>query len=87
MSDLISRKALLNDFRKTITEQFGTIDWLNMISRQETAYDVDKVVEVLEHMGRTPLYEGEDSEEIIDYLLEQSEVIDIVKRGGKDERT
>ena len=34
MSDLISRKALLNDFRKTITEQSGTMDWLNMINRQ-----------------------------------------------------
>lgn len=43
--DLISRKALLEDFRNTITENSDTFDWLNMISRQLTAYDVDKVVE------------------------------------------
>ena len=39
MNDLISRKALLNDFRKTITEQSGTMDWLNMINRQPSMGD------------------------------------------------
>lgn len=39
MNDLISRKALLNDFRKTITEQSGTMDWLNMINRQPSVGD------------------------------------------------
>ncbi len=44
-NDLISRSALLEDFRRTITEQSDTMDWLNMIARQPTAYDVDKVAE------------------------------------------
>ena len=34
--DLISRQALLDDFRNTITENSGTFDWLNMIARQRT---------------------------------------------------
>lgn len=46
--DLISKKALLEDFRNTITENSDTFDWLNMISRQPSAYDVDKVIEEIE---------------------------------------
>lgn len=42
--DLISRKALMEDFRNTITENSDTFDCLNMISRQPSAYDVDKVI-------------------------------------------
>lgn len=34
--DLISRQALLEDFRNTITEQSNTLDWLGMIARQKT---------------------------------------------------
>lgn len=45
-SDLISRSALLEDFRNTISEKSNTFAWLNMISRQP-AYDVDKIVEKL----------------------------------------
>lgn len=45
--DLISRKELMEDFRNTITENSDTFDWLNMISRQPSAYDVDKVIEKL----------------------------------------
>lgn len=33
--DLISRQALLEDFRNTITEQSSTLDWLDMIARQK----------------------------------------------------
>lgn len=33
-TDLISREALLDDFRHTITEKSDTFDWLNMIARQ-----------------------------------------------------
>lgn len=46
MNDLISRSALMEDFRNTISEKSDTFDWLNMISRQP-AYDVDKIVEKL----------------------------------------
>ena len=41
---LIDAVALMEDIQKTITEQSGTIDWLNLISRQPTAYYVDNVV-------------------------------------------
>jgi len=44
MSDLISRKALLEDMRNTITESSDTLDWINLINKQPIAYDVDKVV-------------------------------------------
>lgn len=45
-NDLISRSALLEDFKNTISEKSDTFDWLNMISRQP-ACDVDKIVEKL----------------------------------------
>lgn len=45
--DLISKSAFMEDFRNTITENSDTFDWLNMISRQPSAYDVDKVIEKL----------------------------------------
>ena len=45
---LIDADKLMQDIRNTITEQSSTIDWLNLINRQPTAYDVDKVVEQLE---------------------------------------
>jgi len=77
MSDLISRKALLDDFRKTITEQSGTMDWLNMINRQETAYDVDKVVEELEEV-----INNLECNLIGDC---ENDILNVVKRGGKDE--
>lgn len=48
MSDLIRRSALLEDIRNNITEMSGTMDWLKLIDRQPTAYNVDKVVEQLE---------------------------------------
>lgn len=47
-NDLISRSALLEDFRNTITERSDTFDWLNMINRQPTAYDIEDIVRDLE---------------------------------------
>lgn len=45
---LINEEKLMEDMQKTITEQSGTIDWLNMIYRQPKAYDVDNVIKQLE---------------------------------------
>ena len=45
---LIDEEKLMEDIQKTITEQSGTIDWMNLIYRQPTAYDVDKVAEQLD---------------------------------------
>lgn len=46
--DLINRKALMEDFRNTITENSDTFDWLNMISRQPVAYDPQKVINAID---------------------------------------
>ena len=45
---LIDADKLMEDMQKTITEQSGTIDWLNLINRQPTAYDLDKVADQLD---------------------------------------
>ena len=47
---LINEEKLMEDIQKTITEQSGTIDWLNMIYRQPIAYNVDNVVDQLEEI-------------------------------------
>ena len=48
---LIDEEVLMKDIQNTITEKSSTIDWMNMIYRQPTAYDVDKVVEKLEELA------------------------------------
>ena len=48
---LIDEEKLMEDMKKTITEQSGTIDWMNLIYRQPTAYDLDEVVEQLEELA------------------------------------
>lgn len=48
--DLISRQALLDDFRNTITEQSDTMDWLNMIARQKAVSMNDGWIPVEERM-------------------------------------
>lgn len=82
MSDLISRRALLEDMRNTITESSDTLDWINLINKQPIAYDVDKVVKQLKN-----------SYDACDYCKRKDEcnecqigeVIEIVKGGGRDE--
>lgn len=73
---LIDEEKLMEDIQKTITEQSGTIDWMNMIYRQHTAYDVDQVVEQLEEFRDEMKMFGCDG------LL--SDLIEIVKGGGVD---
>ena len=70
---LIDEEKLMEDMQKTITEKSGTIDWLNMIYRQPTAYDVDKVAEQLDDY----LFDK--------YCVEgDSKIYEIVKGGGVD---
>lgn len=78
--DLISRQALMEDMRKTITESSDTFDWINLINRQPITYDVDKVVEKLEAAKETHDDEcGFDDFEFLDCDI----AIEIVKGGGK----
>ena len=70
---LIDEEKLMEDMQKTITEKSGNIDWLNMIYRQPTAYDVDKVAEQLDDY----LFDK--------YCVEgDSKIYEIVKGGGVD---
>ena len=48
MGRLIEEDKLMQDVNNTITEKSGAIDWINLINRQPTAYDPEKVVKQLE---------------------------------------
>ena len=73
---LIDEEKLMEDIQKTITEKSSTIDWMNMIYRQPTAYDLDDVVEQLEEFRDEMKMFGCDG------LL--SDLIEVVKGGGAD---
>lgn len=73
---LIDEEALMEDMQKTITEQSGTVDWLNLINRQPVAYDMDKVIENMEEFRDEMKMFGCDG------LL--SDLIEVVKGGGVD---
>ena len=81
---LINEEVLMKDIQNTITEQSGTIDWMNMIYRQPTAYDVDQVVEQLEEIRvkKTCNKEKCDAKELCRICV-VDDAIEIVKGGGK----
>lgn len=77
MGRLIDTDVLMADVRNTITEESGAIDWINLINRQPTAYDPDKIVEQLEGFR-------EEMEQFkCGGML--SDMIEVVKAGGVDE--
>lgn len=80
MGRLIEEDKLMQDVNNTITEKSGAIDWLNLINRQPTAYDPDKVAEQLED------YSNADEAERIGTIpvIELDDAIEIVKGGGVD---
>ena len=83
---LIDEEKLMEDIQKTITEQSGTIDWMNLIYRQPTAYDLDDVVEQLEELADESYkayciaFNSDDRTEYDAY----TNAIEIVKGGGAD---
>lgn len=81
---LIYADVLMTDVRNTITEQSSAFDWINLINRQPTAYDADKVVQQLEKaVNDIPLqHENNYDEGVSDGI---SKAIEIVKGGGVDE--
>ena len=89
---LIDKEKLMKDIQKTITEQSGTIDWMNLIYRQPTAYDQEKVVEQLESELRIADKEKErcarenplQFDSAKGYAMGLSNAIEIVKAGGTD---
>ena len=75
---LTDTDKLMQDIRNTITEQSTTLDWLNLINRQTTAYDVSAVVKQLETLRE----ECEDPLQDYDPEYFINKVIEIVKEGG-----
>lgn len=75
---LIDEEKLMEDIQKTITEKSSTIDWMNMIYRQPTAYDVDKVVEKLEKYRLNFESRG------ILPLVNMDYAVEVVRNGGKE---
>lgn len=73
---LIDADVLMADVRNTITEESGAIDWINLINRQPTAYDPDKIVEQLKE------FQGEMEQFGCDGIL--TDMIEIVESGGVD---
>ena len=63
MGRVIDADVLMADVRNTITEESGAIDWINLINRQPTAYDPDKVVEQLEKLKKAEQDRSDDCEE------------------------
>jgi predicted phage-related endonuclease len=78
---LIDADVLMTDVRNTITEKSRAFDWINLINRQPTAYDVDKVVEQLK---RDKFIESETTLSDVHqgYNAGLSRAIEIVKDGG-----
>lgn len=95
-NDLISRKLVFaDDIHRYIKAQinpygkpfegsayeFG-LKVMKYIENMSAAYDVDKVVEQLEHLDLDGIRMKEDGKH---YLIKQEEAIEIVKAGGTDE--
>nr|DAZ73313.1 MAG TPA: hypothetical protein [Caudoviricetes sp.] len=90
MRRLIDADKLMQDIRNTITEQSSTIDWLNLINRQPTAYDVDEVVKQLEEVKKKNTEIALDDlqkERCFWYKQAVDKAIEIVKGGGVDAKT
>lgn len=87
---LIDADKLMQDIRNTITEQSSTIDWLNLINRQPTAYDVDAVVKQLEEEKKRAFelcLATNDSTQRLKCIEKEQIIalaIEVVKGGGVD---
>jgi hypothetical protein len=83
MSDLISRKALLEDMRNTITESSDTLDWINLINKQPIAYDVDKVVEQVHEYFNGFHENGLSEDDKTLFWMMEEYVVKLLKGGGR----
>lgn len=91
MGRLIEEDKLMQDVNNTITEKSGAIDWINLINRQPTAYDPEKVVKQLEKLkSLVPVNRVlddivNDKPKELGMLIAYEKAIEIVKGGGIDE--
>lgn len=83
---LIDADVLMTDVRNTITEKSRAVDWINLINRQPTAYDVDKVVEQLKSESARWQDSGDayNDEKEKGVAIGFRKAIEIVKGGGID---
>lgn len=83
---LIDADVLMTDVRNTITEKSRAFDWINLINRQPTAYDVDKVVEQLKSESARWQDSGDayNDEKEKGVAIGFRKAIEIVKGGGID---
>ena len=87
MSDLISRKALMDVFQEKADDNTGLLR-NNMLFAKElvksipTAFDVDKVVEQLKECERY-IYDAVSDED--NYVIDTEKAIEIVKGAVNDE--
>jgi putative IMPACT (imprinted ancient) family translation regulator len=79
MSTLINKADLINEIMVKCNNMTSAYDVLKVISKHQTDYDVDKVVEQLEDYS----IEFETFGQCSDYV-ELSHAIEIVKKGGKE---
>lgn len=81
---LIDADVLMTDVRNTITEKSRAFDWINLINRQPTAYDVDKVVEQLKSESARWQDSGDayNDEKEKGVAIGFRKAIEIVKTGG-----
>lgn len=86
---LIDADVLMTDVRNTITEKSRAFDWINLINRQPTAYDVDKVVEQLKSVSARWQDSGDayNDEKEKGVAIGFRKAIEIVKGGGVDAKT
>ena len=85
---LIDADVLMTDVRNTITEKSGVFDWINLINRQPTAFDVDKVIEQLKLELEEVFEEDIAIEEFSKGTWNRAinKAIEIVKKGGEDNK-
>lgn len=83
---LIDADVLMTDVRNTITEKSRAVDWINLINRQPTAYDVDKLVEQLKSESARWQDSGDayNDEKEKGVAIGFRKAIEIVKGGGID---
>ena len=82
---LINEEVLMKDIQNTITEKSSTIDWMNLIYRQPTAYDPEKVVEQLEEIRLKKTCNKEKCDaKVLCRICVVDDAIEIVKGGVVD---
>lgn len=76
------KRKRLSAGKHNLSVGYALADLQEKIERLNTAYDVDKVVEQLEHLDLDGIRMKEDGKH---YLIRQGEAIEIVKAGGVNE--